>query len=347
MTRFFYPTFRRLYQLTKQLYCFYKSKLFFVIIIPAFCNEFCSAQTTANIHIAKFKADKACAISYTFDDGLKEHYTLVTPWLVKLGLKATFVVNGSKINMDNNHITDTGRMTWDDLKEMAASGQEISNHGWAHKNFGRFPLDEIKEDILKNDSAIFANIGIMPRTFAYPNNTKSTEGVKFASENRVGTRTFQQSVGGKSTSENLDKWVNKLLDEHDWGVTMTHGITYGYDHFTSQNILWEHLQRVKAMEDKIWIGTFKEVSAYVKERDSTTLQMKEIGSWHYIVTPSCPLDKTLFTETLTAVIEEKDIKKVWIHQGKRKLDVIIQADKALFDFDPFGEDIEIEFKKKK
>lgn len=27
-----------------------------------------------NVQIARYKQDKACAISYTFDDGLAEHY---------------------------------------------------------------------------------------------------------------------------------------------------------------------------------------------------------------------------------------------------------------------------------
>ena len=31
-----------------------------------------------------------------------------------------------------------------------------------------FPIEEIKEDIFKNDSAIFANTGVMPRTSAIP-----------------------------------------------------------------------------------------------------------------------------------------------------------------------------------
>lgn len=40
-------------------------------------------------------------------------------------------------------------MTWPQLREMSDNGHEISNHGWAHKNFARFPIEEIKEDILK------------------------------------------------------------------------------------------------------------------------------------------------------------------------------------------------------
>ena len=101
-----------------------------------------------NVYIAKYKQDKACAISYTFDDGLAEHYTLVAPQLEKRGFRGTFWICGSKINKDSETISDTTRMTWPQLREMSDNGHEISNHGWAHKNFARFPIEEIKEDII-------------------------------------------------------------------------------------------------------------------------------------------------------------------------------------------------------
>ena len=55
------------------------NKLYVTLLIDASGNSFSWPQSTGNINIARFKDDKACAISYTFDDGLKEHYTLVTP----------------------------------------------------------------------------------------------------------------------------------------------------------------------------------------------------------------------------------------------------------------------------
>lgn len=322
------------------------SKSYLTILFTVVCLNFCYGQNAINIRMAKFKDNKTCAISYTFDDGLKEHATLVTPWLNQLGLKATFVINGSKINEDPNVIKDTTRMTWTELKEMAKSGQEISNHGWAHRNFGKFTLAEIEEDIKKNDSAIYANIGIMPRTFAYPNNTKSTEGVKLANKHRVGTRLFQRSIGGKATAENLEDWVKKLMKDQDWGIGMTHGITYGYDHFSNPNILLEHLKKVKAQEDKIWVGTFKDVVSYVTKRDSTTLKIEQQSLGNYTVTPSCSLDKTVFNGLLTAIITEKDIKKAIIRQGKNKLNAKISSTQVLFDFDPFGGVINIEIQRK-
>lgn len=322
------------------------SKVYLIILFTILSLNFCYGQNAINIRIAKFKDNKTSAISYTFDDGLKEHATVVTPWLNQLGLKATFVINGSKINEDPNAIKDTTRMTWTELKEMAKSGQEISNHGWAHRNFGKFALAEIEEDIKKNDSAIYENIGIMPRTFAYPNNTKSVEGVKLANKNRVGTRLFQRSIGGKATAENLEDWIEKLLKDKAWGVGMTHGLTYGYDHFSDHKILWEHFKKVKAREEEIWVDTFRDVVTYVTERQSTILKIEHQSTGHYNVTPICSLDKTIFTGQLTAIITEKDIKKIIIRQGKNKLNVKISSTQALFDFDPFGEVIWIEIRKK-
>ena len=56
----------------------------------------CAAQGW-QVSVAKYKDNKACAISYTFDDGLKEHYTIVGPEFEKRGMRATFFINGSKI----------------------------------------------------------------------------------------------------------------------------------------------------------------------------------------------------------------------------------------------------------
>ncbi len=293
-------------------------------------------------YVARYKDDKACAISYTFDDGLREHYTWVTPRLKQLNFKGTFWINGSKINADKKHITDTTRIAWDELKKMASLGHEISNHGWAHKNFGKFSLAEIREDIEKNDSAIWANIGVSPITFCYPNNTKTPEGVALASAGRVGTRMEQRSVGGKSTPTNLEIWVADLIRNRGWGVTMTHGIHYGYDHFSDPGILWEHLKKVKAREDKIWVGTFEEVTAYTKERDAISYEIKNKKNG-MLVTPQLSLNKTLFTQPLTGVIN-KQVKSIQISQGKNKLAPHILKDKVLFDFDPFGGAIDISFR---
>lgn len=318
-------------------------KVLSLLLISLLACTHTVSGTDWNVYIAKYKYDKACAVSYTFDDGLAEHYTLVAPQLEKRGFRGTFWICGSKINNNDESITDTTRMTWPQLKEMSDNGHEISNHGWEHKNFARFPLEEIREDIIKNDSAIFANIGVMPRTFCYPNNNKKAEGRRIAEQNRVGTRLKQRSIGSKSTPDDLEKWINTLIETNDWGVGMTHGLTYGYDAFRNPQCLWDHLDQVKAREDKVWVGTFREVVSYIKEREETKLEIVNKRNT-LLITPELKMNKEIFTEPLTMVIIGKEIKKVSVKQNKKKLPVHIVDDKILFDFNPYGGTIKVSFK---
>ena len=100
-----------------------------------------------HVYVAKYKGDRACAISYTFDDGLAEHYTVVFPELEKRGFKGTFWICGCYI--EQGAAAKVPRMTWAQLKDMANKGHEISNHSWSHKKMSRLPLERIKEEIEK------------------------------------------------------------------------------------------------------------------------------------------------------------------------------------------------------
>lgn len=296
------------------------------------------------VSVAKYKGDKECAISYTFDDGLVEQYMIAAPELEKRGFRGTFGINGIRINRNDEQPADTTRMSWAQVKELSNRGHEITNHGWAHKNFSRFPIKEIKEDILKNDSAIYAVTGIMPRTFLYPNNNKKEEGRRFVEQNRVGTRLFQRSIGHKSTTENLDSWVKKLIETNDWGVGMTHGITYGYDAFPNPQRFWNHLDKVKKQEDKIWVGTLRQVLSYIKERESVKLEIKNSPKRRLYIKPELLLNKDLYTEPLTLVLENKSFKIISVKQDGIKIETKKENGKVLFDFNPFGGVIEVKYK---
>lgn len=318
-----------------------------VVIGTLFCSFFfCACKSKVEeftVHVAKYKDDKTCAVSYTYDDGLKEHYTLVAPQMEKRGFRGTFWINGISVNPNNEQVKDTGRVSWPELKEMAVNGHEISNHGWSHANLTKINLDEVKLEIGKNDSLILANIGIPSQTFCYPYNARNDEVLAIASEGRVGTRTKQHAVGSRSTSENLEEWISQLIETKDWGVAMIHGINYGYDAFSSSPILWEHFDKVNALEDSIWVGTFREVAAYTKEVEELKIETTKSG--HTItVTPTIDLNKDLFNMPLTMVVEGDKLEKVKVVQGENELPVKLLPGKAIFDFDPYGGNINIKVK---
>ncbi len=296
--------------------------------------------SNTGFRIAKYRSDKKCAISYTFDDGLKEHATLVAPYLEKLGFRGTFWINGKPIDEND---AEKPRVSWAQVKKMARKGHEISNHGWSHKKLPRLTIPEIEREIAKNDSAILLHTGILPLTFCYPYNSKNDTVLRIASKNRIDTRTKQFAIGEQSADSKLDNKLAELIKNQSWGVAMTHGITYGYDHFTNPDIFWNHLQKVKKMEDDIWVGTFREVAAYQKEFESITYTITKTKNG-FTVTPTLTLDKKLFNENLTAVIETRNLKKLKVSQGRKRLKFEKYPDKVLFDFDPFMGTVNVEFK---
>ena len=57
--------------------------------------------------------------------------------------------------------------------------------------------------------------------------------------------------------------------------------------------------KVKAMENEIWVGTFREVVAYTKEREKNRLNVLENGYDN----SSFDMNAQLFTEPLTMVLK--------------------------------------------
>ena len=319
-------------------------KRILILVFSCFVSAvFAGQQLVDSIYVAKYKDDKQCAISYTFDDGLEEHFTLVYPRFQQLGFKATFWVNGNTINQDAIKRSEKPRISWNNLKLMSDNGMEISNHGWSHKNLTKCTPEELKIEIERNDSIIEAQTGKRPVTFCYAGNAKNEMVIKSASVNRVATRTSQFSMGSKSTSKNLRQRIDTLLQHRDWGIAMIHGITYGYDAFKSDSVLWNHLNEVKTIENTIWIGTFKEVAAYVAEQKNIQLLIRHNKN-KTVIKPVIKLDHRLFNEPLTMVLKANSCDQLKVSQKKQELLLKIVGNKATFEFNPSDGPIIVERK---
>lgn len=321
-------------------------------VMLLFCFLFVSSllifgDNEPEIRVAKYRGNARSAISYTFDDGLKEHFSLVAPRMHQLGMEGTFWIVGNKVNDMETPDADTTRVSWADLYIMSQQGMEISNHSWSHTKLTKLSLEEVKREIQRNDTAIYEKIGVFPRTFCYPYNAKDEEILKIASADRVATRLKQVGVGGaksKSTPESLRQMVDKTIENEDWTVAMIHGITYGYDAFDSPDILWNHLEEVSKMKNEVWIGTFRDVATYCEARDAVELKVKKVKKNKYEITPSLSLDKDLFAGNLTLIVELEDVKKIVIEQDRTRVEMLrdIKDEKIMtFPFDPFGKPIYI------
>lgn len=309
-----------------------------VFLVTALLALVKSAQAQ-QVTVAPYYGGRVAALSLTFDDGLQEHYTTVFPELRRRGLKATFAIIGSKMGgkmhskQDRVDGTDgTLCMTWDQLREIAADGQEIASHGWEHRAVTRLDEEALRHEVEANDSAIQANFGTKPMTYVYPGNNKTDETVRYCEQGRVGSRTFQLSLGSKRTAEEMQRYVDALIDKGEWGVTMTHGILQGYDHFKNPQVLWAFLDDVCARQDLLWTAPHRDVAAYVKERDNTQLIVKQTAD-ALTITPKSSLDGKLFQHPLTLIV---NVPASTATQDGRTLECMQKGDVTLININPNG-----------
>lgn len=284
-----------------------------------------------SISIAKYADNRKAAISFTFDDGLQEQYSILFPKMKELGIKGTFCLIGSRMNQQPKN-PEKQTFTWEQAKEMALDGQEMTSHGYDHKNVSKLTQDELRYEVQHNDTLIYQHTGIFPRTYFYPGNRKSDGAVAYCSKDRVGTRTYQVSLGSKRTQEWFENYLQGVIDKGEWAVTMTHGIRMGYDSFGDETHLWKMFDYAlnQAQNGKLWIATFHDVAAYQQERDNTTLKIKARKN-QIMVTPKMKLNKNIFQVPLTLILDFQPIKAM---QAGKNLAVKYKDEKYLIQIEP-------------
>lgn len=294
----------------------------------------CSADITPeDVKVADYKDGKECAVSLTFDDSMKEHYTIVAPELEKRGFRGTFWMVGSW--MPAVAEADTTHFTWAEAKEMSDRGHEMSNHTWSHPYLTMLSDEELFNEIKKNDEAILANIGKPSTTFCFPYNAFNEKVVAAAMEGRIGARLKEFWLGGQhSPKEYLQKQVEDALASGSWIAGMTHGINYGYDCYTDPTEFTDFLDYLKSLESRIWVGTFRDVAAYTAVAKDVKLTV-EPADKGVTVTPATTLDKTLYETPLTMIVNT-DGKKIKAEQDGNPLEITYSGDNAYLTFCPFG-----------
>lgn len=294
----------------------------------------CTADLdTEDIKVADYKDGKECAVSLTFDDSMKEHYTIVAPELEKRGFRGTFWMCGGWMPTEPQY--DTTHFTWSEAKEMSDKGHEMSNHSWSHPNMTTLSEDELREQIRKNDEAILANLGKPSTTFCFPYNAYNDAVLAEVMKGRIGARLKEFWLGGQhSPKEYLQKQIEDALAAGSWIVGMTHGINYGYDCYEDASEFTDFLDYLKSLEDRIWVGTFRDVAAYTAVAKGTTLEVSKDGKEITIV-PATNLDKALYETPLTLEVNT-DCRKIKASQDGKPLEVTYSNGKSYVTFCPFG-----------
>jgi peptidoglycan/xylan/chitin deacetylase (PgdA/CDA1 family) len=99
-------------------------------------------------------------VTIGFDDTNLDQYTAARPILQAHGVHATFFVNSG--------FADTAdHMTWSQIADLAADGNEIGGHTIDHANLKHLKVAAARHEVC-DDRVAIAGHGLQPTSFAYP-----------------------------------------------------------------------------------------------------------------------------------------------------------------------------------
>ncbi|WP_168220706.1 polysaccharide deacetylase family protein [Streptomyces sp. RFCAC02] len=121
----------------------------------ALCSVLALGLTPQTAH-----ASAPTVVSLTFDDGYTTHWTEAAPMLERHGLRATFYVNTARIDR-------SGRLTTDEVRQLADAGHEIGGHTLDHARLTDVTADERRRQVC-DDRDTLRGLGLPATTFAAP-----------------------------------------------------------------------------------------------------------------------------------------------------------------------------------
>lgn len=121
-------------------------------------------------------------VAFSFDDGPIQDKTLVLPILDAKGIKGSFGAISTAVGT-------SGKLSWDDLREMQSAGHEIMNHSATHPTLAGAEASTLESEI-NGSYKTFVDNGINLTGFIWPN------GQSDAASRSVARQRHQYGIGG-------------------------------------------------------------------------------------------------------------------------------------------------------
>jgi len=164
-------------------------------------------------------------VSFTFDDGLKDHILYAAPVLEKYHYRGLFCIITTQIG-------HAGYMTWEDIRELKSRGHEIASHTTTHANlYGLYKegdIKQIREQVSNSKNHLEDELGCAVKFFAFPYNDHC--GALFKIVRSLGLEPVppQRLNLGMSPADNVEKLGLRLkqmsMKRERQAVLMFHGI---------------------------------------------------------------------------------------------------------------------------
>jgi len=291
-----------------------------------------------DLKICNWQDNAEGAISFTFDDGCPNQYSVLVPLMNRYDLKGTFFTITSWADRA------TTALGWDQLKEMAQQGHEIASHTITHPSVAG--PDELRD----SRRIIEEHIGKPCLTIAYPYcnypideetlmdtyiagricngqiiPATTTDYYKLSSD-VCGTR------GPLRTMEQFRTRFEATAEANGWCVLLIHEIDEGpgYSPTSSEELdrTFDYLVRNRS---KYWVDTFENVSKYVREHNESTLTVLKAKGKKLTASLTTTLDAEVYDAPLTLSLSlPAGWKGAKVMQGNKEADSRIEDGMLFF-----------------
>ena len=281
--------------------------------------------------------DSLAAFSHTIDD----NNAMDIPWWIatadKYKIKLTWFVITGNISVPSGRIGSTGK--WEDWRKVFALGHDVQSHTLDHmsKETALTPDQEYGD----SQKAIEKNIpGDRCLTMAFPGGGRANDpvvGMKYYISCRGTVPAI--NVPGKTPYENTHNTSQGIVMDtknpqciqacvdpkspfyRGWYCGLTHFVG---NHEDAKKMLTNGFEYATSKPGNFWVGRYRDIVLYGMERDTNSLQSREVSSGKYELNLTCQMDPAIFDFPLTIKVKVKEsAKAVTAQQGGKPIDAKI------------------------
>lgn len=290
-----------------------------------------------DVDIATWPESRGAAVSFTFDDGTQDHYSVAAPILDTYDVKATFYIISDLMSL--GYWDDTGivreLMSWSQAAELAEAGHEIGGHSATHLDLS-LPGTDLSYEVEDSRERIEQQLpGVRVDTFSWPFWRSTAEGRVFAEQSYLAARggaplayrSDRSDLEPASLEERYDidslgllpidfrgRWeeaAEEVIDKDGWLVFSLHGVRA--DGMPEDQVGWEAIEAEQLIEmieffreRDVWIAPFRDVTAYKLHRKDAEITVREIDETSAGVTAEGDPEAEHVDRPLTLLVQAED-----------------------------------------
>lgn len=119
----------------------------------------------------------------TFEDGVRNFFTVVAPILMKRGIPVTsFIVTGENFTKESSTLNghwspedDKSYLSWNEVRKLADQGVEFGSHTCSHQALPELSPDEARDELGKSLKTLTAHLARDTFPLSYPHGRTSKE----------------------------------------------------------------------------------------------------------------------------------------------------------------------------